>query len=307
MRNQEMAVDLEDPKILWARDLKQSIPDSDREARIRYCVPLLAGGNLLGVMTLGDRVKYEPFSFEEIDLLRTIADQTAGSLLNLKLSEDLRKAKEMEAFQTMSTFVVHDLKNLASTLSLTMQNLPTHFDNPEFRDDASQIIKQSVAKVNSMCSHLSMLSKKIELKKVETDLNQLVNASLSCLNGSCKVSLIQNLQPVPKLVIDPEQVQKVITNLLLNANEAIGNGGEIRLTTDHKDGWAILSVCDNGCGISKEFIDQSLFRPFKSTKKQGMGIGLFQSKTIVEAHQGRIEVESEEGKGSTFRVFLPIL
>ena len=150
------------------------------------------------------------------------------------------------------------------------------------------------------------LSKKIELKKVETDLNQLVNASLSCLNGSCKVSLIQNLQPVPKLVIDPEQVQKVITNLLLNANEAIGNGGEIRLTTDHKDGWAILSVCDNGCGISKEFMERSLFRPFKTTKRQGMGIGLFQSKTIVEAHKGRIEVESEPGAGTTFKVYLPI-
>ena len=306
MRNQEMAVDLEDPKILWARDLKQSMPDSDREARIRYCVPLLAGGDLLGVMTLGDRVKYEPFSFEEIDLLKNIADQTAGSLLNLKLSEDLRKAKEMEAFQTISAFVVHDLKNLASTLSLTMQNLPTHFENPEFRDDASRIIKQSVAKVNNMCSHLSMLSKKIELKKVETDLNELISASLYCLNGCAKVSLTQNLQPVPRIMIDPEQVQKVLTNLLLNANEAVENGGEIRITTGQKDGWTIISVSDNGCGMSKEFIERSLFRPFKSTKKQGMGIGLFQSKTIVEAHQGRIEVESEEGWGTTFRVYLPI-
>jgi hypothetical protein len=107
-------------------------------------------------------------------------------------------------------------------------------------------------------------------------------------------------------MIDPEQVQKVLTNLLLNANEAVENGGEIRITTGQKDGWTIISVSDNGCGMSKEFIERSLFRPFKSTKKQGMGIGLFQSKTIVEAHQGRIEVESEEGRGTTFRVYLPI-
>ena len=206
----------------------------------------------------------------------------------------------------MSTFVVHDLKNLASTLSLTMQNLPIHFDNPDFRDDALRIIGQSVTKVNSMCNHLSMLSKKIELKKVETDVNKLINTCLTCLNGSTKVSLTQDLNPVSKLMIDPEQVQKVITNLLLNANEAIGNGGEVRLATEQRDGWVILSINDNGCGMSKEFMEKSLFRPFKTTKKQGMGIGLFQSKMIVEAHQGRIEVESEEGKGSTFRVYLPI-
>jgi signal transduction histidine kinase len=108
-------------------------------------------------------------------------------------------------------------------------------------------------------------------------------------------------------MIDPEQVQKVLTNLILNANEAVGNGGEIRLATEQRDSWVILSVNDNGRGMSKEFMEQSLFRPFRTTKRQGMGIGLFQSKMIVEAHQGRIEVESEEGKGSTFKVFLPIL
>jgi putative PEP-CTERM system histidine kinase len=306
MRSQEIPVDLDDPKIPWAQDLKQTMPDDIREARIRYCVPLLAGGNLLGVMTLGDRVKYEPFSFEEIDLLKTIADQTAGNLFNLRLSEDLRKAKEMEAFQTMSTFVVHDLKNLASTLSLTMQNLPIHFDNPEFRNDALKIMKQSVNKINNMCSNLSMLSQKIELRRVETDLNQLVNNFLHCLNGSCKVSVIKDFGSLPKLAIDPEQIQKVLTNLILNANEAMGDGGEIQISTGPRDSWAMVSVSDNGRGMSKEFMEQSLFRPFKTTKKQGMGIGLFQSKMIVEAHQGRIEVESEEGRGSTFRVFLPI-
>jgi putative PEP-CTERM system histidine kinase len=282
------------------------MPDALPEARIRYCVPLSAGGNLLGVMTLGEKVEYKPFSFEEIDLLKTIANQTAGSFLNLKLSEDLRKAKEMEAYQTMSAFVVHDLKNLASTLSLTMQNLPVHFDNPDFRKDAFQMIGESVNKVNHMCSHLSILSQKIQLRIVEADLNELVTHSLHCLNGSSKISLIRDLQSIPGVLIDPEQVKKVLTNLILNANESIGNGGEIRVATGHKDGWVTLSVSDNGCGMSKEFMEQSLFRPFKTTKKNGMGIGLFQSKMIVEAHQGRIEVDSEEGKGSVFRVFLPL-
>lgn len=306
MRSQELPVDLDDPEIAWAYDFKRLLPDALPEARIRYCAPLSAGGTLLGVMTLGEKVEYKPFSFEEMDLLKTIADQTAGSLLSLKLSEDLRKSKEMEAYQTMSAFLMHDLKNLASSLSLAVQNLPVHFDNPEFRKDVLQTMELGVRKINGMCGHISMLSQKIELKQVETDLNHLITNSLSTLNGSLGGSLIQDLQPVPKLIIDPEQFQKVLINLVLNARQAIEDGGEIRVATEHKDGWVTLSVSDNGSGMTKEFMEHSLFRPFKTTKKNGMGIGLFQSKMIVEAHRGRIEVESEVGKGSVFRVFLPM-
>ena len=305
MRGQEIPIDLDDPDIMWAHELKQSMPDSHREARVRYCAPLLAGGNLLGVMTLGDRVKYEPLSFEEMDLLKTIADQTAGGLLSLKRSEDLRKAKEMEAFQTMSSFFIHDLKNLASKLSMTTQNLPVHFGNPDFRKDALRTITDSVDKINTMCNSLSLLKQEIMLRPTKVDLNEIIASTVRSLN-SCKVSIKQDLYPLPEFLADPEQIQKVLTNLILNANEAIRSDGEIRVSTGDKNGWAILSVTDNGCGISKEFMEQSLFHPFKTTKKQGMGIGLFHSKMIVEAHQGRIEVKSEERKGSTFRVFLPI-
>ncbi len=111
---------------------------------------------------------------------------------------------------------------------------------------------------------------------------------------------------MPKLSLDPEQIQKALTNLLLNAKEAIGDGEEIRVTTGRQDGWVELTVIDNGCGMCQEFMEECLFRPFKTTKNQGLGIGLFQSKMVVEAHKGRIEVESQEGKGSTFRVLLPV-
>jgi putative PEP-CTERM system histidine kinase len=306
MQQQLEPVDLEFGENSWAADLQRAYADYFEEARIRYCIPLIAGGNLVGLLTLDDRVAEETITLEDFDLLKTIAGQTAANLLNMQLAGRLRQMKEMEAFQTVSAFIMHDFKNLASTLSLTMQNLPMHFDNPEFRKDAVRITQQSLTKINNICAGLSSLSRKMDLKRTKIDLNELVANIFSSLNEGVKASLTQDLRPLPKLFIDPEQMRKVLINLILNANDAIGNGGEIYISTEQRDGWVILTVRDNGCGMSKEFIERSLFRPFKTTKKQGMGIGLFQSKMIIESHGGRIEVESEEGKGSTFKVMLPI-
>ena len=97
-----------------------------------------------------------------------------------------------------------------------------------------------------------------------------------------------------------------MTNLLLNAWDAVGAAGQITVQTGQRDSRAVLSVSDNGCGMSEAFLRDSLFRPFQTTKKKGLGIGMFQSKMIVEAHQGTIQVESEPGKGTTFRVILPL-
>jgi hypothetical protein len=288
-----------------AQDMTTIYQEVFRHARLRYGVPLTAGQQCVGFMTLNDRLTQESFSLEDSALLKTLADQAAASLLNLRLSRHLLKAKEMEAFQALSAFFVHDLKNLAAKLSLMVQNLPAHYDNPAFRDDMLRVISSSVAKMNAMCSRLSLMTRKIELCLVEVDLNILVTTTLAEIKESLHAGLCQDLHAVPCLLVDPEQLQKVLLNLVLNANEAVNNKGEIHVQTDWRDGWAVLSVRDNGCGMSRMFLERSLFQPFQTTKSQGLGIGLFHSKMIVEAHRGRIEVESEEGKGSTFRVLLP--
>lgn len=306
LRSENLPVDFDYSRGDWMKKGNGVNEAFFNRTRIHYCLPLIASGKFLGVMTIGDRVGRESFSLEDFDLLKTIADQTASCLLNLELSADLRQAKEMEAFQNMSTFFIHDLKNVASRLSLTMQNLPVYFDNPEFRNDMLRTISQSLVKINAMCAQLSSLSQKLELKISEISLNELVKNTLSSLNGILKSVPTQDLRLTQRIWADPEQIQKVLTNLILNANEAIKEGGKIRVTTAQPDGYDLLCVSDDGCGMSKEFIERSLFRPFQTTKKQGMGIGLFQSKKIVEAHGGKIEAESEEGKGTTFRVLLPL-
>jgi len=305
MQEKQLPVDFDESRGDWAGEFYRTHAALLHEARARFGTPLVASRELVGVMTLDERLTQAPLSVEDNDLLKTIADQAAASLLNIRLSQRLLKAKEMEAFQTLSAFFLHDLKNLASTLSLTMQNLPVHFDDPDFRSDALRVIANSVAKVNAMCSRLSLLTKGLELQKTSMDLNTLVTATLADLNGSVRANLVRDLHPIPDLNFDPEQLQKVLVNLILNASEATGPQGEICVVTEQKSDWAVVAVKDNGAGMSREFIERSLFQPFQTTKSQGLGIGLFHSKKIVEAHHGRIEVESELGKGSVFRVFLP--
>ncbi len=305
MYDRELPVDIEVPVDDRILKLLESHAQALREARVRYVVPVNGAGKLIAILTMDRRVSDDPLSGEDYELLRTIADQAGANILSLRLSERVSEMKEMEALQVMSAFFMHDLKNLGARLSLVSQNLPVYHDNPEFRSDAIRTISQSVDKVNTLCNRLLMLSQKLEIIPVEGDLNVLVQQTLAGLDGHFKAAIEKNLGTMPKVPFDEEQIRKVLENLLLNANEAVGEKGHIRVATDFHDGWAEISVSDDGSGMSGEFIETRLFRPFQTTKKKGMGIGLFHSKTIIEAHNGRLEVKSTEGVGTVFKVMLP--
>jgi signal transduction histidine kinase len=206
----------------------------------------------------------------------------------------------------MSAFFVHDLKNTASTLNLMLQNLPVHFDDPAFREDALRGVAKTVNHINRLISRLGMIRHELQIKGVATDLNDVVARALAGWEEAAGIRLEKDLRPLPPLFLDPEQMVKVVTNLILNAREAVARDGQVRIATTQNNGWGVLTVSDNGCGMSPEFLNRSLFRPFQTTKKTGLGIGMFQSKMIVEAHGGRVEVESAAGKGTTFRIFLPL-
>ncbi len=306
LRVRSSPFDLEGVNEPWAEELRQLISTAFPNGGHRWCVPLRAGEQSLGALVLADRVNGTDYTAEQLQLLECIADQVTSVLLNLRLANEVARARELEAFRIMSAFFVHDLKNAAAALNLTLKNLPVHFDDRAFREDALRAIGNTARRIDEMISRLTALRQRPELKPVEADLNQLVSEVLDRLDGMPQVELTKELQPLPKMLADHQQIQSVVTNLVLNARDAVGPGGRIRVRTERVGASVVLSVADNGCGMSAAFLKDSLFRPFQSTKKKGLGIGMFQSRMIVEAHGGSIRVESETGKGSTFRVTLPV-
>lgn len=290
----------------WTTAMQALSPSKFELTPRRLCVPLVAADQWLGMAILTDRVGGNPYTEEELDLLKCMGDQAAAGLLNLRLTGDLVRAREMEAFQTMSTFFVHDMKNAASSLNLMLRNMKDHFDDAEFREDALRGIGKTADKINNLIKRLSALRETLDLNPVPCDLNQLVREALEQAGRAPGIEIATQLGELPLVRADPSHLQSVITNLILNARDALGSGGKISLGTEKLNGSALLTIRDNGCGMSAEFIRGSLFRPFQSTKKNGLGIGMYQSKLIVEAHQGTIQVESEPNVGTVFKVSLPL-
>ena len=193
----------------------------------RWCVPLSVGGRVLGAIVLADRVGAVPYTAEEVALLKRTGDQITSVLLNLGLADEVAHARELEAFRTMSAFFVHDLKNAAASLSLTLKNLPVHFDNPAFRDDAVRAVGNTARRIDDMLARLSALRPRPELALVETDLGELVADTLEGLDDFPGVILTKELDAVPGVLVDRDHVRSVVANLLLNARDAVPPGGRI--------------------------------------------------------------------------------
>ena len=168
-------------------------------------------------------------------------------------------------------------------------------------DGVGKRIRRLIRRLSTPLEHES-------LEFRQTDPKELVEETLK-MTGIAELPNIQfqkELEAVPAVSVASAEIQKVIQNLIINATEAIEGKGEVQVRLDQHGLYVRIEVRDTGCGMSRDYMQNSLFKPFRTSKPKGLGIGLYQCKAIVEAHRGRIEVESTQGVGSQFRVLLPL-
>lgn len=294
-------------KVVSAEEYKGIESLASKTAAV-LCSPLLADDEIIGFILLGEDITGESYGHDDFQLLKAISTQAAVQIKNIRLINELMSIKEIEAFGRMSSFIMHDLKNLTNSLSLVSQNAKHNINNPEFQQDAIKTIDATVKRMQMLINRLSAVPKGLEIKKRSTDIKGLIGNAIKkiALGGANNVSIVEKIDNLPQISVDPHAMEMVFLNILKNAYEAIERDGKIIVHAALDNGNVCVTISDNGGGMSKGFIEKELFKPFKTTKNGGLGIGLFQCKTVVEAHGGSIEVESEVGKGTVFRVRLPM-
>jgi putative PEP-CTERM system histidine kinase len=222
------------------------------------------------------------------------------------------ETRQFESFMRISAMLTHDLKNAIEGLSLTVGNMERHFDNPQFRADAMRGLTSATDKLKALVARLSrpMTSLSGEHKlPTNIDLIPIIQrvVSMTAEPLRSKHSIVTRLPASLHALADPVRVEEVLENLVLNALEAMTEqGGTLTIeAAQTANGAAMFSVSDTGRGMSRIFVDTRLFRPFSTTKKTGIGLGLYTCREVLKASGGTIEVDSVEGAGTTFRVVLP--
>ena len=281
---------------VWLKELR----------RAWIVVPILHGDELLAFLVLAESRTNASITWEDRDLLRTVGRQAASYLAFLRATEALAEARQFEAFNRLSAFLVHDLKNVVAQLSLVVSNAERHRDNPEFITDAFTTVGNATAKINRMLASLRHDNLDIEQATAEVDLNDLIdNAIAACREALPPPKFARHESPlVVRAVYD--RFLSVLEHLIQNAQDATDDHGEVRITLARSGDKATVEIVDTGCGMDEEFIRTRLFRPFDTTKgKAGMGIGVYESRHIISGIGGRLDIESEPGRGTSIRISLP--
>ena len=267
-------------------------------------VPLIMHTKLFGFVVLHDARSPVALNWEVFDLLEIAGSQVASYLAQQDAANELMVARQFESFNRMSTFVVHDLKNLVAQLSLMNVNAEKHRDNPEFQRDMLDTVTHAVDKMKTMLQKLSRndaLERPLPLR-VENVVRQAI-----ALKSAFEPHPTLHVIAVGLLVLaDRERLERVLGHLIQNAIEATPKSGKVDVSIRCVGGEAAITVADTGAGMSEEFIRERLFKPFESTKPAGMGIGVFESREYINELGGTLELISVPAQGSTFTVTLPL-
>jgi putative PEP-CTERM system histidine kinase len=275
--------------------------------RVSTISPLIVKNEIIGFLTLGGEATGAIYNYEDYDMLKIMCHQAASAIMNIKLSENLAFAKGMAIMNKISSFVLHDLKNFISMLSLIVQNASHNMDDPEFQKDVLETISKIIDNMNGLMVKIASPVKEIVLIKTKADLTALLKDTIKRTGlGEDGIELTESYTDLPEIDLDQEKIQSVIRNIILNAQESLKGKGKVSISTFLKNENVAIEIKDNGPGIPGEFLRNKLFKPFQTTKKKGLGIGLYQCKQIITAHGGKIEVESEEGRSTNFRICLPV-
>ena len=263
-----------------------------------------SGARAIATGNLGYHIQIK--SKDETRVLAEAFNRMAGRLREMIRKEG--EQKQFESFARLSAVLTHDLKNQILSLSLLVSNMERKFDREGFREDAMRTLSDSVHNLQNLVSKLSDPRTPTKRIREQSNLTNLVKRVIdrTAAQAANRFQVQSNLIPDVVADVDGKAIERVIENLVINALEAMPEGGSLMISTRRSGENAIVSVADTGKGMTEEFMRERLFHPFATTKKKGIGLGLYSCRDIIEQHGGRIDVASQVGRGTEFSVILPI-
>jgi putative PEP-CTERM system histidine kinase len=289
----------------WANPKDKGLPVPTwlvQESAAWAGIPLLHHQRLVGLVVLAAPDYRRQLDWEDFDLLRTAGHQAASSLAEALGQEALSQAQRFEEFNRRFAFILHDVKNLVSQLSLLARNAERHADNPEFRTDMVATLKSSVGKMNDLLARLAPQSQARVQRMEPQPLRPILTAAITAKRRDRAVNLLGDASI--EALVDANALEQALGHLLQNALDASsGEPVTVRVSSDGPD--VAIAITDKGVGMDSDFIRNRLFEPFASTKPGGFGIGAFEARSLITAMGGRLSVESRLGRGTTFTVLLP--
>ena len=265
-------------------------------------VPLVHGGSLTGAIVLARPPVDRALDWEDFDLLRVAGRQAASYLAEDRAHAALADAARFDEFNRRFAFILHDIKNLVSQLTLVARNAERHADNPEFRADMVATLKDSSDRMTTLLARLSQHNGVRDEPLTAVDVAALVERVAR--SRRAQHGIVVAAAPVLARA-HQTRLEQVLCHIVQNGIEASAPDAPLHIAAEGRDGLVVIDVVDRGCGMSPAFVRDQLFRPFVSTKPTGFGIGAFEARQLVVAMGGTLAVDSREGEGTRFRIVLP--
>ncbi|HEX8838857.1 MAG TPA: XrtA/PEP-CTERM system histidine kinase PrsK, partial [Sphingomicrobium sp.] len=265
-------------------------------------IPLLHEQRLVGLVVLAAPDYRRQLDWEDFDLLRTAGTQAASSLAESLGQEALSQAQRFEEFNRRFAFILHDIKNLVSQLSLVARNAERHADNPEFRADMIATLQSSVGKMNDLLARLAPRSQSRVQRVEPLALQPILTSAIATKRRDREVRLRGDASVVA--MVDAAALEQAVGHLIQNALDA-SSGEPVTVRVSSDGSTVTIAIADKGVGMDADFVRNRLFQPFASTKPDGFGIGAFEARSLVSAMGGRLTVDSGLGRGTTFTIQLP--